>query len=1145
MKSFRVWKVWDGLGCVASLATILNRPAHHACINGYALRLAGVVSLLAFGLPLAGSAAPRQQLRGGHVPAAVARLVPAGSLPSTQRLNLAIGLPLRNRPELDALLQQLYDPASPNYHRYLTPEEFTARFGPTVNDYQALMDFAKSNGLAVTVTHPNRVVLDVAGTVKDIQKAFRLTLRTYRHPREAREFYAPDVEPSVDFAVPILHISGLDNYSLPHPNSRIKPAGASDTIIPNAGSGPSGSYWGSDFQRAYVPGTTNTGVGQSVGLLQFDGFYASDITSYVNQAGLPSVPPLTVVPIDGGVSTPGINNGEVCLDIEMVISMAPSLVRVYVYEAPNPSPWVDLLSQMANDNLAKQLSSSWSGGPPDPSAEAIFQQMIAQGQSFFNASGDNDAYTEAIPFPSDSTNITVVGGTTLTTGTGGAYSSETVWNRGGGQGSSGGISAFYHIPFYQLGISMLSNQGSTTWRNVPDVALTAENVYVVYSNGISGTFGEPFGGTSCAAPLWAGFTALVNQQAAAVGLGPVGFLNSALYTIGKSPNYTTAFHDTITGSNTWAGSPNLFFAVPNYDLCTGWGTPNGTNLINMLLAVGAPQIISQPQSQTVTAGADVKFTVIASGIGPLNYHWSLNGVPISAATDYSYSIARVQSIQAGTYTVVVSNSFGSVLSAPAILSISSASAFGIVGAPFKYQIIANNNPTYYSASGLPPGLSCNGATGLISGTPTQTGTFSVKVQAKNIIGSTASATVVFTIAAGAITSATRVQGVIGVLGSYQILADNSPTWRSATGLPSGLNYVGDTGVISGTPTQTGTFSVNVQARNLYGTASAIITLTFTSGAIISATSVQGVVGAPFNYQIIADNNPTWRSATGLPPGLSCDGASGIISGTPTQTGTFGVNVQARNLFGTASAIITMTIRGGAITSAASAHGVIGVPFSYQIIANNSPTWRSASGLPPGLSCDGASGIISGTPTKTGMFGVNVQARNLFGTASATVTISISGGAIVSATSAQGVIGVPFNYQIVADNSPTWRSASGLPSGLSCNGASGVISGTPIQTGTFSVHVEAKNLFGTASVTISLTISDGTIGGASQPTLGVLRTGSSVLLTWPVTSGGYVLEETQLQPNAWTNSSAPVVVQGSNNVATITTAVSAKFYRLRK
>ena len=117
--------------CEDSKATIFDLPARRPCINGYTLRLAGVVSLLAFGLPLSGSAAPRQQLSGGHVPAAVARLAPAGSLPGTQRLNLAIGLPLRNEQELDALLQQLYDPASPNYHRYLTPEEFTARFGPT------------------------------------------------------------------------------------------------------------------------------------------------------------------------------------------------------------------------------------------------------------------------------------------------------------------------------------------------------------------------------------------------------------------------------------------------------------------------------------------------------------------------------------------------------------------------------------------------------------------------------------------------------------------------------------------------------------------------------------------------------------------------------------------------------------------------------------------------------------------------------------------------------------------------------------------------------------------------------------------------------------------------------------------------------
>src|ERR1035437_7214433 len=258
---------------------LIMETYRHRC----ALPLFSLVWLMVFGLALAAAAAERQQLNGRHVPAAVARLAPVGDLPGSQRLNLAIGLPLRNQPELDSLLQDLYDPANPNYRRYLTPEQFTERFGPTENDYQALMDFAKANGLAVTVTHPNRVVLDVAGTVTDIEKVFHLTMRVYRHPKEAREFYARDVAPSVDFAVPILHISGLDNYSLPHPNSKVRPAGAVANATPNSGTGPGGSYRGSDFRTAYVPGTTNTGTGQSVGLLQFDGYYPKDIATYISQ----------------------------------------------------------------------------------------------------------------------------------------------------------------------------------------------------------------------------------------------------------------------------------------------------------------------------------------------------------------------------------------------------------------------------------------------------------------------------------------------------------------------------------------------------------------------------------------------------------------------------------------------------------------------------------------------------------------------------------------------------------------------------------------------------------------------------------------------------------------------------------------------
>ena len=103
-----------------------------------------------------------------------------------------------------------------------------------------------------------------------------------------------------------------------------------------------------------------------------------------------------------------------------------------------------------------------------------------------------------------------------------------------------------------------------------------------------------FGGTSCAAPLWAGFTALVNQQAAINGHAPVGFINPAVYAIAAGPGYLNCFHDTTTGNNTWSGSPNLFYATNVYDLCTGLGTPNGTNLINVLAASVNPVIHLSP-----------------------------------------------------------------------------------------------------------------------------------------------------------------------------------------------------------------------------------------------------------------------------------------------------------------------------------------------------------------------------------------------------------------------------------------------------------------------------------------------------------------------------------------------------------------------
>ena len=183
------------------------------------------IGLLVF-LQFAGSAQPAPiQLLKGHLPAAAAHLTPLGRLEGDREMNLAIGLPLRDKEGLTNLLRGIYDPASPDYRRYLTPAQFAERFGPTEEDYQAVRAFAIANGLKVTATHPNRVLLDVSGPVSNIEKAFHLTMRTYSHPREPREFYAPDVEPSLNLAAPVLHISGLDNYLLPRPMSLSREAG--------------------------------------------------------------------------------------------------------------------------------------------------------------------------------------------------------------------------------------------------------------------------------------------------------------------------------------------------------------------------------------------------------------------------------------------------------------------------------------------------------------------------------------------------------------------------------------------------------------------------------------------------------------------------------------------------------------------------------------------------------------------------------------------------------------------------------------------------------------------------------------------------------------------------------------------------------
>jgi subtilase family serine protease len=542
----------------------------------------GLICLLALcflSIPVRAKKAP--QILHNHVRAAVTngRAARVGSMPNNQRLNLAILLPLRNQPALTSLLKRLYDPSSPDYRHFLTVAQFTEKFGPTKHDYQAVVKFARSKGFAVTNAPTNRMLVHLDGTVSQVNKAFHVTMTNYRHPTENRIFYSPDREPSLDLSVTVAHIAGMNNFSLPRPKFKRAPPNFRRSSV---GSGPGGAYLGSDMRAAYYGGTTLTGSGQAVGLLEFDGYNVSDVTA--SFAGQSNAVPIQNILLDGATAGSDGDDGEQVLDIVQAASMAPGLSQIRVYIAPGNSEIgvgdVDIFNQMATENIAKQLSCSWGWNPADAAElDPIFQEFAAQGQNLFVASGDAGAYTGSNTtdnsYPAESVYVVAVGGTDLTTnGAGGPWQSETAWaDSGGGPADDG-----FAIPSWQVGVSNSANQASTTVRNVPDVAAEANTDNYTCDQG---SCAGDYGGTSFAAPRWAGFLALVNQQAASGGNSSLGFVNPAIYSIGEGASYSNDFHDITSGNNN-NGQGQSFSAVVGYDLVTGWGSPNGQNLIDAL-----------------------------------------------------------------------------------------------------------------------------------------------------------------------------------------------------------------------------------------------------------------------------------------------------------------------------------------------------------------------------------------------------------------------------------------------------------------------------------------------------------------------------------------------------------------------------------
>jgi subtilase family serine protease len=356
-----------------------------------------------------------------------------GRLPSGQIMTLNIVLPLRDPAGLDSFLSEVYDPASLSYRHFLTVPEFTQMFGPSQADYDAVVQFARDSGFAVIGGTRDGMDVQIKGTVAAVESAFHVTMRTYQHPTEDRIFYAPDSEPTVDLPFSLWHISGLDNYSIPHPmlvkrSDYAEAHGISpEAVVSHAttGSGPSASFLGSDMRAAYYGGTALTGSGENLGLFEFEGTDLADLTTYFKNVGQTNNVPVTLLSTDGTTtacvdSSAGgkCDDTEQTLDMTQAIGMAPGLASLVVYVGSSDTA---IVSAMTTHNpLPMTIGCSWGWTPADTSTlDPYFEKMAAQGQNFFAASGDASTWSSKNEaWPADDAHVVSVGGTDLITAIG-------------------------------------------------------------------------------------------------------------------------------------------------------------------------------------------------------------------------------------------------------------------------------------------------------------------------------------------------------------------------------------------------------------------------------------------------------------------------------------------------------------------------------------------------------------------------------------------------------------------------------------------------------------------------------------------------------------------------------------------------------
>ena len=569
---------------------------------------AAVIVSLTISIPGANASSSARIALNGHTGAEAIGLTALGAVAPSTNMGVTIALSLPNRAALELALQEMYDPKNPLYHHFYTPKTFGETFGPSASDYQAVVDWAHSNGLTVTKTFDSRLIVDVAGPASAVEQAFSVHLNNYA--MNGRTVRVPDVSPSVPAAMAgkISGVQGIDNVDLAIPNAVKRDDLSPEVLAPQElspqGSGPFGGMSPSDIETAYNISPLNMdGSGQVLALWEADQYYSSDILGFESYFGITNAD-VESVPVNNFADPPSDEDaqGEVTLDIELMMSISPR-AKIKVFQGENGLDFWNIWEAIAADTTVTTVSTSWAEPEEESSAtqddeSAIFMQMAAEGQTVYASSGDSGAwyYESWIWDPASDPYICGVGATNLQLGSSSSYGSESVWNNSAGA-SSGGISKYWTLPTYQQGVTGLA---SSSWRNGPDISLDGDPAtgYAVYLNGAWGVWG----GTSCSAPALGGYNGLLDEELQAEGQSLLGELNPSIYPIGEGSHYSSDFHDVTVGNN------NHYNAATGYDCCTGWGTIQGVNLFTDLTGYTASAAPGAPQGLTAV-GAPATVTL--------------------------------------------------------------------------------------------------------------------------------------------------------------------------------------------------------------------------------------------------------------------------------------------------------------------------------------------------------------------------------------------------------------------------------------------------------------------------------------------------------------------------------------------------------